>query len=825
MSADCKGMRTFFSGGAMDIIRNKLLPLWLPGLLFLLFLAPLPARAADDAAMELVDVQFDLRTQPVRVLSGLLPLSVSTEEDIQNSTIMEDIQVILTVLPGSGLSEGATGSLYFALQDVSAPVSPDRPNIRYGADHGDTDIEFIEADADGAAPFMILDASTAQVGANTLTVLFWGNNAGSDENNLVLEAGDQLVFTIRGLSGVTLGDNYDSTSEEDQSHITVEVSTSRGDPNRGTMPAVGLRGGGSLLREPLPLSEEAGHTITDSRLVIITNVVDPIEPPDPPDPCPDPPCMVEPPDPPPTVGIPPGVESGDLTYNLFTRPAIFAAELFGAAGLTLGQDSMQVVLTLNGAVSTGGASDLEFRLSGGAQFGGQLSSQSLSFEEADTDGATHSTEITAGGAGSDRVTFQLTTTGHGTDEMNRSLERGDRLIFTIPALQNVTLPASFARDSTTPVPVESIRVSLHTRVVVSVGGFNFLSLAPLTHGEGGNSIGQDILFSVMDRFTLTAAAPENLAPTIDVSNPASFKTGATSISLQEGRETVSRQGLHLASLSIAINNGSAGRGNPRQSNGMEDFNLTSADQVLLALTGEFGPSDLVFVDINNNQMLDEGERISVEQGLVLGTEGAGTDRFSTLSPAAVYLLADDERSQQPGDYSVIMLLNFSPPSYRDDIALSDPVVTSYDGIFQDGFAYNVPSCLRADRARIRVTNETRDPLRIFVQGVDHLGTDLGFAEVDVSILRDGEARLGPLETVMLSTARLEQIFGLNDGNFPNGQCVTSDTWVGRAQLTFFSDGNITITPLIRGADGQLRDLGGFTGLGVNDGMRRQTVSN
>ena len=37
-------------------------------------------------------------------------------------------------------------------------------------------------------------------------------------------------------------------------------------------------------------------------------------------------------------------------------------------------------------------------------------------------------------------------------------------------------------------------------------------------------------------------------------------------------------------------------------------------------------------------------------------------------------------------------------------------------------------------------------------------------------------------------------------------------------MTFFTDGNITVVPQIRGVSGEVRDIGGFTGLRLDDGQ-------
>ena len=230
-----------------------------------------------------------------------------------------------------------------------------------------------------------------------------------------------------------------------------------------------------------------------------------------------------------------------------------------------------------------------------------------------------------------------------------------------------------------------------------------------------------------------------------------------------------------------------------------------------------------FIDLNENGAIDAGENIPLSaDGLVLSRAAASPLESNFGDTRNVYLVADGSTLLVPAEYTVSITLDFDTETFLDESAMTPPTRTSFAGIAEDGFAYAIPNCSQVDRARVRITNETRDALTLFIRGVDQAGEALGddgLVEVDASMIRaSGESTLAPYETLVLFTRHIEQAFGFNDGSNGLGSlCDADDTWGGRAQLSFFSSGNITVTSLIRGSDGQLRDLTGFTGLVVEDG--------
>ena len=113
-----------------------------------------------------------------------------------------------------------------------------------------------------------------------------------------------------------------------------------------------------------------------------------------------------------------------------------------------------------------------------------------------------------------------------------------------------------------------------------------------------------------------------------------------------------------------------------------------------------------------------------------------------------------------------------------------------------------------------------------MSGRDQRGKNRGCVEGGADMLRgDGSVNWQPGETLTLRTEQVEELFGLNDGTYtqdrptcPGTSPADNNTWQGRAQLTFHADGDITVVPQIQNTKGSRRDIGGFTGLNLGEGL-------
>ena len=509
------------------------------------------------------------------------------------------------------------------------------------------------------------------------------------------------------------------------------------------------------------------------------------------------------------------IASRNLAFDLTTTPVTFAEEIFGSGSDEVSLGNVAVTLTVrpDTGVAVAGAGIIEYRLTGGAQFSSrQMDPNDLQFIEYDSDGALINISLASGGAPGDTgVAFRVVARDAGTDGNNEALEASDRFVLTIPGVRNLAVLGTATGSSS-----ESIRVEIRTSVVTSSStGQGFQRLAPLVNGMQGNIITENRLVQVANRFDLVADGGP--AATISVSERDSFESGATAITLPS--EDAERQGVVIGTLGITVANVAAGV------DGVDPLDLIADDRLRIAVAGEFNEGALVFVDLNQDDVVDPGEIVSFEEGLTLG--GTTSGGMSLLAGTVnVYFVTDGDVGLMPASYTVTFTLDFGSESFQDEFRTTLPTRVTFHGVVEDGFAYGIPNCTEMDRAHIRITNETSEEVTLFVSGLDNAGESLseGLVEVDASEVREGETTLFPFETLVLYSQYIEELFGFNDGSYgPGLQCET-DTWNGRAQLTFFSSGNITVTPLNLNSDGQLIGWGGYNGLMAEDGSTVTPIS-
>lgn len=530
------------------------------------------------------------------------------------------------------------------------------------------------------------------------------------------------------------------------------------------------------------------------------------------------------------------VAISNIGFVLNTEPVVFAEEVFGDGSATqeVGSSSMRVTLTAseNTALSEGASGLIEFHLLGGAQFGGRaVSTTDLAFTEAGNDpadpdsagdGALIGWEIRATGGGGNvgdtSVTFVVIGTNAGSDANDYVIEAGDVITFTVPALQNLT---GLTEDGMN----NAVRVQVNTSSAIATQGNNFQTLRPLTDGENNSTITSDNLLTVENRFELVATS-STAAPSISVANRVMLLDGAVDISTLRGE----RQGIVIAT--VAINEASAAVGQDGGGTAGDALALTDDDRVTFSVTGDELDGLMAFVDLNSDLRVGESEIIDLATGLSISATSMAAqflvaDPSSTEEnpPENVYLIADGDVLLTPSTYTVSFGLDYGLEHFADETPATGSVTTSFANILQDGFAYAVPSCSQNERGRIRITNETASNVNVFVQGVDQTGAELGFPQVNFTVAREGERHMEAYETITLFTRHLERLFGMNEGQYGLGEtCPPGSSWAGRAQMTFFADGNITVTPLLRGGDGQLRVLGGTTGLVVESGTDREPIT-
>lgn len=524
---------------------------------------------------------------------------------------------------------------------------------------------------------------------------------------------------------------------------------------------------------------------------------------------------------------------------MFSAGALnFAEEIFGPGSETQHFNTLtdlRVVLTVNDGtgVLEGSEGSFTFTLTNGAQYGfRRFDSRDISFVENPdtTNGATVTftqtgVENPGGTIGDNHVTFILRATEAGdTQTDNYALQPGDRIEMVIPGLLNLSnfrAPAPGAMEDVTRL----VRVNVGSRSTTSVGTPGFGTVTEFGGTNDSANIvaaGANVLFRVVDRFQVVAARPDTV-PTIDIDERTEFEDAAVSITPFGAAADETLQAIAIGLLSITKSTTDA-----VGQDGETVLELLTGDSITITVDGDFNEGAVAFVDIDGDLAIGVGEAIALgEEGATFGGVSPLATALQADNPETVYFVTDGDAPLSPGTYTVTMQVGYAPATFLDESSTAPLTTTNFANIFEDGFAYAVPGCVHNDRIRVRMTNEGSSAISVFVQGYDDAGADLGFVEMDASMVRgSGDSTIAPNETLVVFTRHFEQIFGASGEMCDLGDEMSdrSSVWEGEAQMTFFASGNLTILPLVRGFDRELRDLGGFTGLVIESGASRHAIT-
>ena len=511
---------------------------------------------------------------------------------------------------------------------------------------------------------------------------------------------------------------------------------------------------------------------------------------------------------------------GDLEFDVTSNTVVYASELLSVdgalradvnllarGGATDPTRRMEVELLVRDDTSLGnGASGIiEFRLNHGVQFSvQQVAPTDLSWANGGAvpqDDATLAVSVMSGGmSGDSHVAFKVEANGVG------SLAAGDTLTFNVNAVRSV--------DS------RGVSVTILTRPdrAVSEGG-NFRASAALTAVDNnGNTINSFPIARFDDRFNLVVGTPDPATAVINLDDRTMLVRQADSVLPVHVSDDVVRNGLILAE--VAVHNVSQALAN----NGRSLVVFVNGDRLRISVAGDLssGGEYRLFLDINGDNRLDASEELSEDRAFfdyrVLRL--LQTPSFRPVMRNLIYVPSGDIRLE-PTSFVTTAMLDFGRTHLLDSSRMTLPVSIGF-GAGSAGFALGVPNCTQTERAMIRVTNEGSAGASLFVQGYGQDGSNLGFQEVDLSLVRgSGGALISGRETLILATHDIERIFGLNDGSYTLGNLcdgTENKTWEGRAQLSFFSNGNLTIFPLLSGRDGRVGELGDVTGLSIGDSV-------
>ena len=561
-------------------------------------------------------------------------------------------------------------------------------------------------------------------------------------------------------------------------------------------------------------------------------------------------------------------EDGNLAFSVGTSSLVFATEMFGGGAVEVGNFpissnisgsvpalGMRVLLQVktDSGLSHGASGTITFRLRNNAQFGyRRITDDDLfvvpsSASGGNTDNTIRTTVLSGGNVGDNFVNFRVDTVNPAPDG-GFSLRAEDNLVFYIPGLRNLILSnievGANAGDVSQGVGVDVSTAPITVLGDGSVG--NFQTSSPITDDEAGNDIRSDRIMFHRQRYDLSMLNPGS--STIDFSNRSSFlpRDSVLEVTVMEEDAEEPRQQSSAILGSIGLSERTRSREHRINAMGALGFlPLRPADRVRISVAGDIKAGDIVFLDLNRNNTVDEGEELvggsasfALEKEEIpmggMSTSPEFLDVFLTRlvetsndvyeAPAVrrfnIVYVPGPATGLTPTSFVTTAVLDFRSPIYQDDTATETVSLNIGTGtLSEEGFAYAVPNCTQTERSMINITNEDIGPVSVFVQGYAQDGTELGFNEVDASEIRgSGESTIAGGETLSVQTHDLERIFGLNDGSYERGsRCALNETvrtWAGRAQMTFISDGNITVLPLIINAEGAVDDLGTYSGLSV-----------
>ena len=221
-----------------------------------------------------------------------------------------------------------------------------------------------------------------------------------------------------------------------------------------------------------------------------------------------------------------------------------------------------------------------------------------------------------------------------------------------------------------------------------------------------------------------------------------------------------------------------------------------AGDLVVGVTGEFRPGDLVFLDLNGNFRPDNDERLTLRDGIMSGRFGlieiAGipTDsdmRMQTEGVAGRWLmfLPNGTDALRPADYRTTLSVDFTDATNRDKDggnSISGDVATSYTTIDPDATrrAYAIPPVGATDLGNIRVKCETATSCPLYLE-CDDAGGDSWFQKLEDDV--PGRA------TLRLNSAAIAGHLGISETG-----------WEGRLSCNVMSTQDISVQVLTRSGD-------------------------
>ena len=194
----------------------------------------------------------------------------------------------------------------------------------------------------------------------------------------------------------------------------------------------------------------------------------------------------------------------------------------------------------------------------------------------------------------------------------------------------------------------------------------------------------------------------------------------------------------------------------------------------ITITGALRDTDAVYVDLNADQVIDDGEAIDITEGV-----GWGSFRLADVpSGTMIRYVPDGETPMKRGEFSTSFAVNYDAESAIDPAPVSASANTYYAGVDTEARAYAIPNAgTTNDIANVRFTCESAGSAACTV-----------FLDCNG---QDGEAYFGELgSTIAAGATTVLQAEAI-------GEVLDIDAWAGRLSCDVLSGNDVSVQVLVR----------------------------
>lgn len=386
------------------------------------------------------------------------------------------------------------------------------------------------------------------------------------------------------------------------------------------------------------------------------------------------------------------------------------------------------------------------------------------------------------------------------------LVAGDRIIFHVPGIMQITPPRARGSQIATPSLAHHASIEM---VITSGSGAPGVG-NPFTQLDGRTFEGNNVLTIfrtiVLDN-QLGGSAAGSLA-TVDSSDISRLDTNFVNVLIPSIPATL--QAAHLGDFGFITQSG--GLIITLRDGVTPSSSVSSGDTLQLRVAGPFWPGRAaMFLDVNSNRVMDAGEAFAINEDTdgdqILTIPSASFTRLETMR--SLYLVRWNRGDNwRPGSRWTSRLRAERPGRSTIEGTVITTALNAAD-ITEAETLLHVANCNSSNPVHAYVINESEEDVWVFASGYEGDGDYMGYELVDARLRGRGRAYFGPRESLILETRHLEEMFGYvttsrleapEDGGEVYA-CSDETTWTGRAHLTFFATGPISVKPLSRTMEG------------------------